>query len=118
MNEESHDSGHGGPNPDDGDVAHSRQSVHNAKLVVTFSAAIAATFVATTLQVGDPNSWEKWAAALMGLTLVLTLCVVVLPPKHSTKWTNRAYCLMVAQVFLSTGASVAATIGLVCRDWV
>lgn len=111
-------SGHGATDPVDPEVTHSRQSVHNAKLVVTFSAAIAATFVASTLQTGEPNSWEKWAAGLMGVTLILTLFVVALPPKHSTRWTNWAYGLMVAQMVVSTAASVAATIGLVFRDWV
>jgi hypothetical protein len=45
------------------EVAHARHVIQTAKLVVTFSAAIAATFVASALQTDDPDCWDIAAAS-------------------------------------------------------
>jgi hypothetical protein len=45
--------------PHDREVGYSRHVIHKAKLVTTFSAAIAATFVATTLQTDPLSSWTR-----------------------------------------------------------
>jgi hypothetical protein len=122
MNDESHER----------ELAHSRQVIATAKLVVTFSAAIAATFVATSLQGRDENYWDDSAAFLMLLTLVLTIYVVLLPSRHHKgdlghmsdlafqalqTSTQRAHRLMVAQVALSVLASAVAALGLLAGDW-
>jgi tRNA C32,U32 (ribose-2'-O)-methylase TrmJ len=48
--------------------ARAHQVLETAKLVTTFSAAIAATFVATALAEGPaPSRWDWGAVAAMGL---------------------------------------------------
>lgn len=88
------------------------QVVSTAKLVVTFSAAIAATFVATVLQQGKPNCWDYLSVGLMGLTLLVTFVVVVLRPRPSESTASLAHKLMVVQVALSALSSAAAAVGL------
>src|SRR4029453_15519179 len=44
------------------EVKHARHVLNTAKLVVTFAAGIAATFVATSLQGRDENCWDEGAA--------------------------------------------------------
>jgi hypothetical protein len=114
--------------PHDREVGYSRHVIHNAKLVTTFSAAIAATFVATTLQTDPLSNWDKAAVALMGATLVVTFCVIALRPKHhdaeisasdlqhAKRRTHRAHWLMVAQLVLSSASCVVAAIGLLSQD--
>jgi hypothetical protein len=117
------------------EVKHSRQVVSTAKLVVTFSAAVAATFVAGTLQVADSSSanstsWDQRAAWLMAAAIVFTIIVVVLPPRHhegeldkddldeARKYTWCVYFLMLTQLAFSLASSVAATVGLLHPKWI
>ncbi|MBE1548862.1 hypothetical protein GGC64_002886 [Mycobacterium sp. OAS707] len=98
--------------------------INTAKLVVTFAAATAATFVATALQTGNPNCSDRWAAWLLIPTLVITVGLVVFPPfhhegeltpekfQHVKRWTWAAYALMVAQIAFAAASSVVAVIGL------
>ena len=123
---------HGTANSYERELAHSRHVIANAKLVVTFSAAIAATFVATALQGEDKNWVDEVASGLMLLTLLFTFGVVVFPPKHHKhdltdltatdfkalqRRTRKAYGLMVVQVVLSVLTSAAAAVGLLNADW-
>lgn len=115
----------------DREVGHSRDVINNAKLVVTFSVAIAATFVAGALQVSEPEPtrWDHAAAWLMIPTAVFAICVVLLPPGHrkgelkdidvasarkSARW---AYGLMIAQIGFSAISSVVAALGLIFPKW-
>jgi hypothetical protein len=111
------------------EVKHSRHVIANAKVVVTFSVGIAAAFVTQVMQkTDDPSGWDEWAMKLMGLTLVITVVVILLPPGHQrgeltdraacrAKWRARvAYGLMVVQVILST-FSVVAVVGLLRPEW-
>lgn len=54
-----------------------RAHVDTAKLVSTFIAAIAATLVATALQVGEPTALDAASAVLLALTTVATICVIL-----------------------------------------
>jgi hypothetical protein len=114
------------------ELTHSRHVIANAKLVVTFSAAIAGTFVATALQGEDKNWLDEVASGLMLLTLLFTFAVVAFPPRHHKhdlgdltdsafealqRRTRKAYGLMVTQVVLSVLASAAAAVGLLNADW-
>lgn len=47
------------PNWVEREVGHSRHVIANAKVVVTFSAAIAATFVATSMQAQNQRWWNE-----------------------------------------------------------
>jgi hypothetical protein len=61
------------------EVAHSRDVIANAKLVATFSAALAATFVAAFIDKGHQNGvWDEVTLVLMGLTLCYTVRVILL----------------------------------------
>jgi hypothetical protein len=55
------------------------QVLSTAKLVTTFSAAVAATFVATAMQVGKPSALDCVAALSMLAVLVVTLGIVCVP---------------------------------------
>jgi hypothetical protein len=56
---------------------HSHQGLQTAKLVTTFAAAIAATFVATSLAEGPaPSCWDKGAVGAMALSVLGVLAVV------------------------------------------
>jgi hypothetical protein len=57
--------------------AHARQVLSTAKLVATFSAAIAATFVSAAMQNNDKAWWSEASAVLMLLVLLITLRVVL-----------------------------------------
>jgi hypothetical protein len=112
------------------EVKHARHVLNTAKLVVTFAAGIAATFVATSLQGRDENCWDEGAAVLMFVALGITIGVVVLrSPGHKRTYdavaareaTNRAelaHWLMVAQIGLAALASLAAAVGLIIQDYV
>jgi hypothetical protein len=58
--------------------ARQRAQVDTGKLIATFSAAIVATLTATALQVGSPSTWDRIAAALLGLSFVIALVVIML----------------------------------------
>jgi uncharacterized membrane protein len=102
---------------------HVRHELATAKVVTTFSAAIAATFLATALQEGYPSRWDWVAAGLMLVTLSLTIWVVVTRrhPEHdiaelhrtrdaSLKKAQRVHSLMVAQVSFSALTCVVAVV--------
>jgi hypothetical protein len=109
------------------ELTHSRHVVGNAKVVVTFSAALAATFVSAALKPEHPTRWDDAAVILMLLTLGLTVCVVLLPPTHrggelderaydpAKRRALWAYWLMVVQVLLSL-ASIVVVIFAVRQD--
>jgi spore maturation protein SpmB len=111
-------------NPYEREVKHLRHVISTAKLVATFSAAFAATFVASTLQTDARDGWDIAAAVLMVPTLVLTFCVVFLRPKHHLEELGAAafdsvklradwaHLLTVIQVGLAAAASGVAAIGL------
>jgi len=57
---------------------HSHQGMQTAKLVTTFAAAIAATFVATSLAEGpEPSCWDEAALVEMALSVLGVLVIVV-----------------------------------------
>jgi CDP-diglyceride synthetase len=109
--------------------------VTTAKLVVTFSAAVAATFVAGTLQVADQDNpvttqWDWAATWAMAAAAAVTIVVVVLPSRHhqgeldehdlndARSYARCVNALMVVQLVLSVVASIIATIGLLHPKWV
>ena len=56
---------------------HSHLGLQTAKLVTTFAAAIAATFVATALAEGPaPSCWDEAAVVAMGLSVLGVLVIV------------------------------------------
>jgi hypothetical protein len=56
---------------------HSHQGLQTAKLVTTFAAAIAATFVATSLAEGPaPSCWDEGAVGAMVLSVLGVLVIV------------------------------------------
>ena len=114
--------------------AHARHVTSTAKVVVTFWAAIAATFVATAIQTPDNRCLDRGAALLTGLALLITALVVGLPSRPreaklridnvsrplarqdaALAMVKRAECLhvmMMIQVGLCIIASLLAGIGL------
>jgi hypothetical protein len=58
--------------------AHQRAGVDTAKLVATFAAAVAASLVASALEVGPPSAADRQAAWLLGASVALALVVVLL----------------------------------------
>jgi hypothetical protein len=116
--------------------AHARQVLSTAKLVVTFSAAIAAGFVSAAMQNNDSGWWSETSAGLMFVVLYITLRVVLkqAPRLESKKLeghpheevqaalkgaaiadkgvADAAHSLMVWQVRLSVVTSIVAAIGL------
>ncbi len=65
------------------EVAHSRHVITNAKVVVTFSAALAATFVSAFMDKEHQQGiWDDVALVFMGLTLYYTIRVILL--RHGT----------------------------------
>ena len=111
-------------NPYEREVAHLRHVISTAKIVVTLTVGIAATFVAAELQVNQQNPWEKTAALLMVPVLCATFWVLVLrAPSHekhldveafreTKSVADLAHALMVAQVVFSAVSSVVAALGL------
>lgn len=122
--------------------AHSRWLMNTAKLVVTFSAAIAASFVTAEMEAKDPACLDEIAAVLMVATLAVTVWVVVLPRKSRLKVEHVrarsrkevqdqlvsaatddadrarfAQKLLVIQVLLSLAASVVAGYALLRAGW-
>jgi hypothetical protein len=62
----------------DRSLARQRAKVDTAKLVVTFITAVAATMVATSLQVAPTTTFERAAAWFLGATLLAALAVALL----------------------------------------
>ena len=59
-------------------VSRYRSQADTAKLVVTFTLAVAATLVATALQVGDSTVLDLWSTLLLAVAGIVTLLVVML----------------------------------------
>ena len=75
---------HGKPKEVEHEERHAHRVVSTAKLVVTFSAAIAATFVAAAMQVEhDVSVFDDVAALFMLVALGFTIRVVMLPTRPS-----------------------------------
>jgi hypothetical protein len=101
------------------ELTHSRHVIANAKVVVTFSAALAATFASAALD-RNPSGWDEWAVRLMLTNLVVTLVVILLRSGHrrgeldhdpARRVALLAYWLMILQVALSVATIVAAIAG-------
>jgi len=101
------------------EVAHSRHAIANAKLVVTFSAALAASFVSATLDKTEHSGgWDEVALVFMGLTLLWTVRVIMLRHRShegelnlavyedAKRTADKAHRLMVTQVLLSLSSVV------------
>lgn len=73
------------PDAREREVKHLRQAIGTAKVVVALTAAIAATFVAGTLQVNSPETWWDHASAvLMAFTIIVSFWLVTRPvPPHA-----------------------------------
>lgn len=56
--------------------AHAHRVLSTAKMITTFSAAIAATFVVTALQGGHTSNWDKAATVAMALSAIAVFYVV------------------------------------------
>jgi accessory gene regulator protein AgrB len=110
------------------ELAHSRHLISTAKLVVTLSVAIAATFVSTALK-HEEGVGDDAGVALMLVTLFITIVVVAFapsPPKAEEvsglelrrfrRWARWAHRLMVLQV-LTSSLSVAAVIFVQRPEW-
>jgi hypothetical protein len=112
------------PDAREREVKHLRQAIGTAKVVVALTAAIAATFVAGTLQVNSPETWWDHASAvLMAFTIIVSFWLVTRPvPPHAEidetafdkvrDRARRTHCLVQVQVVLSGLSCVAATMGL------
>jgi hypothetical protein len=121
MDQDSH-SNQGTPQWVERELTHSRHVIANAKIVVTFSATLAATFVSAMLdKTNDQSCLDEAALILMGFSLGITLCVVLLPPHHrrgelaensydaAKRRAMWAYWLMVVQVIVSVASIIAIT---------
>ncbi|RLK61152.1 hypothetical protein [Actinokineospora cianjurensis] len=53
-----------------------RSQADTAKLVVTFSTAVSATLVGTSLQVDIPNWWDTAASFLLAISCLLAIAVI------------------------------------------
>jgi hypothetical protein len=106
------------------EVQHLRQVINAAKVVVALTAAIAATFVAGTLQENEkPTWWDHASALLMAITLIISFWLITqpVPPRSEideatfdnlrdhARWTHS---LVQVQVLLSGLSCVTATLGL------
>jgi hypothetical protein len=109
------------------ELKHARQQLSTAKVVVTLSVAIAATFVSTAYK-KVCGHWDEVGVLLMLVTLVLTVVIVAFaptPPRGDVDdttltrfkcWASWAHWLMVVQVFTSS-LSVVAVILVERPDW-
>ena len=106
------------------EVKHSRHVIANAKIVVTFSAAVAATFVATSMQAKGQGCWNDVASGFMLATLILTGWVVLKRTKshqgrlvqadfdNAVKLVDEVHCLVKWQLAFSLISSCVAAVGL------
>jgi hypothetical protein len=103
------------------ELTHSRHVIANAKVVVTFSAALAATFASAALDPKDGTTWDECAVWLMVATLLVTVIVIFIRSKNhhgeldvtedpARRRALLAHGLMVLQVLLSV-ATILAVIG-------
>jgi peptidoglycan biosynthesis protein MviN/MurJ (putative lipid II flippase) len=102
------------------ELTHSRNVIANAKVVVTFSAALAATFASAALDPKEGTGWDEWAVRLMLLTLAVTVIVVLLRARHRRGELDHdparttalvAYWLMILQVGLAVATIFAVVAG-------
>jgi len=63
--------------------AHSRHVLGNTKLVSTFSATLAATFLATAMTADDHSSWDFAAGVALGFAVLITLVLIAEKRKGS-----------------------------------
>lgn len=110
----------------DREEAHSRYVLGNTKMVTTFSAGLAATFVATAAQIDGSERCDLAAGIVLAVALLLTFALVTMKRKTSVdastiqkepidtldkgaavqaatdnvRWANKAHCYMTVQVFL------------------
>jgi hypothetical protein len=86
---------------------HSHQGLQTAKLVTTFAAAIAATFVATALAEGpEPSCWDERAVGAMALSVLGVLAIVF----HARKAPDVMTVLREAQVKGSSDGEIVAAL--------
>jgi hypothetical protein len=87
--------------------AHSHRGLQTAKLVTTFAAAIAATFVATALTEGpEPSCWDELAVGAMALSVLGVLAIVF----HARKAPDVMTVLREARVKGSSDAEIVAAL--------
>jgi hypothetical protein len=67
----------------DREEAHSRYVLGNTKVVTTFSAGLAATFLATAVQEGDHSGWDLAAGVALGAAVSITLVLIAKKRKAS-----------------------------------
>jgi len=67
----------------DREEAHSRYVLGNTKVVTTFSAGLAATFLATAVQEGDHSGWDLAAGVALGAAVLITLVLIAKKRKAS-----------------------------------
>jgi hypothetical protein len=107
------------------EVIHARHVIANAKLVVTFSAALAGTFVSSTLDKTESSRrWDELALVFMCLTLLYTVRVILLRHRphegeldadvfeDAKRRADKAHRLMVEQVLLSLLTVIAVVVQL------
>lgn len=58
--------------------ARQRAQVDTAKLLATFAAGVAATLVATALQVGEPRKLDAIASWLLAASVMAVVCIILL----------------------------------------
>ena len=110
--------------PYEREVAHLRQVISTAKIVVTLTAGIAVTFVAAELQGQHSTCWEHAAAFFTVPMLGATMGILMLrAPSHESHVDVEAFretksvadlvhWLMVAQVGFSAVSGLVAALGL------
>ncbi len=110
--------------PYEREVAHLRQVISTAKIVVTLTAGIAVTFVAAELQGEHSVCWEIAAAIFTVPMLGATMGILMLrAPSHESHVDVEAFretksvadlvhWLMVAQVGFSAISGLVAALGL------
>jgi hypothetical protein len=87
--------------------AHSHRGLQTAKLVTTFAAAIAATFVATALAEGpEPSCWDKLAVGAMALSVLGVFAIVF----HARKAPDVMSVVREAQVKGSSDGEIVAAL--------
>jgi hypothetical protein len=111
-------------NPYDREIAHQRQAISTAKIVVTLTAGLAVSFVAAELQGQDSHGFELTAALLTVPMLIATFWVLWLrAPSHqgdvgpvefkeTEGVANLAHWLMIGQVAFALLSGAVATVGL------
>jgi hypothetical protein len=111
--------------------AHSRHVLSTAKMVVVFSAPIAAALVVPAMQAtDDPGCLDDLAAALLFIALGFTFYVLSLrlptpklgldvgtANKDGADTASRAHYLMLVQVVLTIASSGLAASALLKPDW-